>query len=309
MDSTPLLREDGRRPRSPHFFSVDVEEYFQANAFDTVASRDQWDAYPSRVVASTRLILELLERHHTTATFFCLGWVARRYPSLITSIAERGHEVASHGWWHRRVTTLTPGEFREDVRSSKRLLEDQTGRAVLGYRAPSFSIVPGREWALDILIEEGYAYDSSLFPIRRPGYGYPSGGTSPHIVVRPTGTLVEFPPATLTVAGVRVPAGGGGYFRQFPYAVTRRALREHVLRGETATFYIHPWELDPEQPRLSVSALTRFRHYRGLTETAPRLERLLGEFRFTSARSLLESGRGIPSRAAIAPYCASVSLS
>jgi polysaccharide deacetylase family protein (PEP-CTERM system associated) len=245
-------------------------------------------------VPSTDLVLELLSRHGATATFFCLGWVARRQPSLIRRIAEAGHEVASHGWWHRRVTTLTRAEFRDDVRSSKRLLEDQAGRAVLGYRAPSFSIVPGREWALDVLIEEGYTYDSSLFPIRRPGYGYPDGGTSPHTLFRPAGSLVEFPPATITIAGVRVPAGGGGYFRQFPYAVTRRAFRDHVMRGETATFYIHPWELDPDQPRLTASPVTRFRHYRGLSETATRLERLLGEFRFTSARTLLERGVGVP---------------
>jgi len=170
--------------------------------------------------------------------------------------------------------------FREDVRSSKRALEDVTGVEVLGYRAPNFSILPGYEWAFDGLIEEGYRYDSSLFPIRRPGYGYPSAPSRPHLISRSNGTLAEFPLATTKVLNYSIPAAGGGYLRQFPIGVIRRAFREASEREEPATFYIHPWEVDPEQPRLPVSAFNRLRHYRGLESALSRIELLLGEFKF-----------------------------
>jgi polysaccharide deacetylase family protein (PEP-CTERM system associated) len=265
-----------------HFFTVDVEEYFQVNAFDDVISRDMWPSFPSRVAENVDHVLDLLARHGAQGTFFTLGWVAKRHPRVVQRIAAAGHEIASHGWWHRKVTTLTTSEFREDVRQSKDVLEDITGRQVLGYRAPSFSIVPGREWALDVLIEEGYAYDSSLFPVRRTDYGYPNAPPIAHIIERPSGRLCEFPPATTVVNGVRIPAAGGGYLRHLPYNIVRRAFREHTAQRVPAVFYIHPWELDPEQPRLPVSLLARVRHYRGLRNTGERLERLLSEFRFTA---------------------------
>jgi polysaccharide deacetylase family protein (PEP-CTERM system associated) len=192
--------------------------------------------------------------------------------------------VASHGWDHARVTTLTPVQFRDSVRRSKELLEDITGAPVVGFRAPSFSIVRGREWALDVLIEEGYRYDSSLFPVRRPGYGYPGGPPDPHWIERPAGRLAEIPPATLRCGPLRLPAAGGAYFRLLPYGVIRSALRQCENREVPGTFYIHPWEVDPEQPRVDVSWLTRARHYGGLRRTWPRLERLLGEFRFAPIR-------------------------
>ena len=265
-----------------HHFTVDVEEHFQVSAFDGTVSRADWSALPSRVARNVDLLLDLLARHGTSATFFVLGWIAERHAAVVKGISEAGHEIASHGWWHRRVGALTPDEFRDDVRSSKAILEDVCGRPVLGFRAPSFSIVPGTEWAFDVLLEEGYSYDSSLFPIRRPGYGYPSAACEPHRIRRAAGQLLELPLATVCWGRLRLPAAGGGYFRHFPYALTQEAFRQHNVRGVSGTFYIHPWEVDEDQPRVSVPWLTRVRHYRGLSATLPRLERLLTEFRFTS---------------------------
>lgn len=270
------------QPQVEHFFTVDVEDYFQVNAFERTVSRSAWDGFPPRLERNVAVLLDLLHRRGVLGTFFTLGWVARRHPEVVRRIAAAGHEIASHGFWHRRVTELTPSEFREDARSSRALLEDLTGQRVYGYRAPSFSIVPGREWALDILVEEGYRYDSSLFPIRRLGYGYPGADPVPHILHRPAGPLLELPPATLLVASLRLPAAGGGYFRQFPYGFFRRAFRSHAEAGVSGMFYIHPWEVDPDQPRLRVPPVARFRHYTGLHRTLPRLRRLLEEFRFTS---------------------------
>ena len=273
----------------PHIFSVDVEEYFQVNAFEGVVSRRDWSTYAPRVDRGVDAILSLLDRHDTTGTFFCLGWIADANPRVVRRIANAGHEIASHGWWHRRIGSLSPQEFRADVRDSRRLLEDITGQLVLGFRAPSFSIVPGLEWAFEVLLEEGYRYDSSLFPIRRPGYGYPGAPTAPHLRPTPSGVIIEFPLTTARIAGVEVPAAGGGYFRQFPYALTRHAFRQCQAERRTGTFYIHPWELDEAQPRLPVSWVTRLRHYRGIAATQGRLERLLGDFRFTSAARRCES--------------------
>ena len=266
----------------PHIFSVDVEEYFQVLAFERAVPRAGWDRMPSRVEASVDRLLELLARHDAIGTFFTVGWLAERKPAMVRRIAEQGHEIASHSWWHRRVGLLSPDELRDDVRRCRVALEQAAGRPVLGFRAPSFSIVPGTEWAFDVLIEEGYRYDSSIFPIRRPGYGYPGAPVVPYEVQRPAGTQMELPMATIRIAGVRVPAAGGGYLRQLPYRLTERAFDEHAARGESAMFYVHPWEIDPEQPRLPVSLLSRLRHYNGLERTLPRLERLLARFRFTS---------------------------
>ena len=230
------------------------------------------------------MLLDLLARHHARATFFVLGWLAERHPTIVKSIAAAGHEIGSHGWDHRRVTEQTPAEFRESVRDTRQLLENLAGTPVSGFRAPSFSIVPGREWALDVLIEEGYGYDSSLFPVRRTGYGYPGGGRDPYWVDRPAGRLLEIPPAVLGRWGMAIPAGGGAYFRVLPYLLTRTALRDCERRGVPGTFYIHPWELDPDQPRIAAPLVTRLRHYTGLGRMPDRLARLLREFRFTAAR-------------------------
>jgi polysaccharide deacetylase family protein (PEP-CTERM system associated) len=272
----------GATRRVAHCFTVDVEEHFQVNAFERVVPRADWEHHESRVERNVGVLLDLLARHRATATFFVLGWVAARHPGLLRLIDDGGHELASHGFWHRRVPTLTPHEFRQDVRDAKAAIEDAVGRPVLGYRAPSFSIVPGYEWAFDALLEEGYEYDSSLFPIRRSGYGYPGAPSQPFSIERDGGTIREYPMTTLEVLGVRVPAAGGGYLRQFPYPVIERAFAASEARGVPGVFYVHPWEVDPEQPRLPVGMLTRVRHYRGLAETAERLERLLDSFDFTS---------------------------
>jgi polysaccharide deacetylase family protein (PEP-CTERM system associated) len=285
----PVTERTASRPSTGvrHIFSVDVEEYFQVNAFEPRITTADWWRFESRVEQSVDSLLGLLAEHQATATFFCLAWVAQRHPGMIRRIVGAGHEIASHGWWHRRVTTLTPMQFRYEVRASKGLLEDVSGTRVMGYRAPSFSIVRGFEWALDVLAEQGYVYDSSLFPIRRRGYGHPGTLPMPHERVGQTARIVELPPATLSVCGWRVPAAGGGYLRQLPLALIRAAIRQHERRGIPAMLYIHPWELDPDQPRLPVGPIARLRHYRGLERTADRLRALLAEFAMSSAASYL----------------------
>ena len=277
-----------------HHFTVDLEEYFQVSAFESRVARSQWGRFESRVVGQVAQLLDLLDRHEARATFFVLGWLAYRQGDLIRAIARAGHEVASHGWNHARVTHQSPAQFRSSIRRTKDTLEQISGAPVLGFRAPSFSIVPGREWALDILVEEGYRYDSSLFPVRRPGYGYPAGSPDPHWLERPSGRLAEIPPTTLHWCGLRLPAAGGAYFRLLPYGLVRAAFRQCEGRGVSGTFYIHPWELDPAQPRLPVSWLTRVRHYTGLRRTAERLDRLLGDFRFTAVRDTVAALAAAP---------------
>ena len=274
-----------------HIFTVDVEEYFQVHAFEGVIRRTDWPSLPSRVARNTDVLLELLAEHGVTATFFVLGWVADRYPQIVRRIAQEGHEIASHGWWHYRVTSLQPDEFREEIRSSKALLEDISGQIVTGFRAPSFSITPESQFAFEILLEEGYLYDSSVFPIRRSDYGWPGAPPIAHVKTCANGSLLEFPPATTLLGPFRIPAAGGGYMRQFPLAVVKRAFREHSHHGVPGVFYIHPWELDANQPRIPVGPLTRVRHYRGLRNNMARLECLLREFRFTSIARRLTEGR------------------
>lgn len=265
-----------------HHFTVDVEEHFQVAAFEQHVSRSQWDDLPSRVDRGVRLLLELLAERDAHGTFFILSWVAERQPGLVREIAEAGHEIASHGTDHQRVTQLSPDAFRQSVRDSKLILEDISGHVVLGYRAPSFSITRDVDWALDVLIETGYRYDSSLYPVRRAGYGYAGGERDPYLVKRAAGTLHEFPPATVQWGSAVLPAGGGAYFRHLPYTLVRTALDDAERRRVPGTFYIHPWELDPEQPRVAVPYRTHLRHYGGLARTVPRLRKLLAKFQFQS---------------------------
>ncbi|MGH7620414.1 MAG: XrtA system polysaccharide deacetylase [Gemmatimonadaceae bacterium] len=270
-----------------HHFTVDVEEYFQVAALGPYVPRSSWETTPSRLAVGMRQLMELLHERGVRGTFFVLGWVAKHHPQLVRELSSAGHEVASHGWGHERITTLTPQEFRASVRDSKRALEDLAGTPVLGYRAPSFSIVRGGEWALDILIEEGYRYDSSLFPVKRRGYGFAGGLRDPHRIQRSAGALDEVPPATIEVARAVLPAGGGAYFRLFPYQLVRSAFLAAERRRVPATFYIHPWELDLRQPRVDVPLATRVRHYGGLARTAPGIRRLLREFRFQTIAETL----------------------
>ena len=273
-----------------HIFTVDVEEYFQVHAFEGVVRRSEWGSLPSRVAQNVDVLLDLLAQHDVIGTFFILGWVADRHPHVVRRIASAGHEIASHGWWHHRVTVLQPEEFREEIRSSKALLEDIGGRPVTGYRAPSFSITPDSQFAFDILVEEGYLYDSSVFPISRPDYGWPGAPPLPHVKTCASGSILEFPLATSLWGPFRIPAAGGGYLRQLPFGLVQRAFREHSDQGIPGVFYIHPWELDPEQPRIRVGPLTHLRHYRGLRNSRSCLERLLTEFRFTSVAERLAAG-------------------
>lgn len=270
-----------------HFFSVDVEEHFHAHVFERVVPGATWDAQPTRVEPATGRLLELLGRHGVIGTFFVLGWVAKRSPGLVRRIADAGHEIASHTWSHPKISRLTPDQFREELRSSKAILEDQSGQRVLGFRAPSFSIRPGMEWAFDLLLEEGFAYDSSIFPIRRPDYGWPGAPVRPYEIVRPAGLLVELPMTTMSFLGARLPASGGAYLRHFPPWVLSRAFAESAGDGAPGMLYVHPWEVDPDQPRLPVPALTRLRHYGGIERTLPRLDRMLRDLEFGPVRDWL----------------------
>jgi polysaccharide deacetylase family protein (PEP-CTERM system associated) len=271
-----------------HHFTVDVEEHFQVSALEPFVERSAWETMPTRVSGSTYRLLDLLDQYQMRGTFFTLGWIAERYPDLVKEIARRGHEVASHGTDHKRITFLTPEEFRISVRDSKRILEDVSGQAILGFRAPSFSIVPGREWALDILIEEGYTYDSSLYPVKRSGYGYASALWYPHVLERTAGKLIEFPPATLKAFGARLPAGGGAYLRLLPKGLIESALNQAEAGEYPGTVYIHPWEVDPDQPRLPVPTLTKIRHYGRLARTYSRLEELVRRYSFRPIADSLE---------------------
>lgn len=268
--------------RVRHLFTVDVEEYFQVVALAPYAPMDRWETFESRVEAPIDRLLHLMAAHGARGTFFTVGWVAERHPAMIKRIAAAGHELASHTYDHVRLTHQAPEAFRASVRRTKRVIEDLTGAELIGFRAPSFSLVRGTEWALDILLEEGHRYDSSLFPVRRRGYGYSAGGRDPYWIDRPSGRIREFPPATLRVAGMTLPAAGGAYFRILPPLLVHEALRSAARRGESGTFYIHPWEWDPGQPRLAVPALTRVRHYAGQAGVFARLERLLARFEFMS---------------------------
>jgi polysaccharide deacetylase family protein (PEP-CTERM system associated) len=263
-----------------HHFTVDVEEYFQVSALEPYVPRSQWEHLPRRLDVGVNLLLDLLTEHRARATFFVLAWIAQRSPSMLREIVRRGHEVASHGTDHRRISEISPDEFRESARSSKRILEDVTGLPVFGYRAPNFSLLRGGQRSLEILAEEGYRYDSSLFPGRRNGYRFTAGERDPYRLHFAAGTLEEIPPATLKVGGAILPAAGGAYFRHLPYSLVHAAFIAAERRGVPGTFYIHPWELDPEQPRIQAPFITRLRHYGGLTRTVPRLKRLLSAFRF-----------------------------
>lgn len=273
----------------PHCFTVDVEDWFQVNAFEPAFDRRYWGAQESRVEAATESILQLLADHGAQGTFFVLGWVAERKPALVRAIAAQGHEIGSHGYWHQRIPTISPAEFREDVRSAKRVLEDITGTSVTGYRAPSFSLLDDVSWAAETLVEQGYTYDSSRFPIRRRGYGTSDALTTPHWLDTPAGPLLELPPAICNVLGIRIPVAGGGWLRQLPFMVTQYGLRQIKNAGQSGVFYIHPWELDVEQPRVAAPILTRLRHYRGLTHVHARLGALLSEFQFTTMRSVIDT--------------------
>jgi len=273
----------------PNALTVDVEDYFHVSALAPSIHRDTWGTREPRVAANTHRLLELFGQAGVRATFFVLGWVAERHPQLVRDIAAARHEIACHGYSHRLVYDQSPEEFREETLRSKRLLEDSIGAAVHGYRAASYSITRRSLWALDILAEAGFAYDSSIFPVRHDRYGIPDAERKPHRMKTPGGaSIVEWPLAAAPVLGMRLPVAGGGYFRLLPYAVSRWGLASINRReGQPFIFYLHPWEIDPHQPRVPARWLSRFRHYTNLHKCEARLRRLLGEFRFGPARDSL----------------------
>jgi len=275
-------------PRIINAMSVDVEDYFQVSAFDRAVPRSSWGERESRVVANTERLLELFDEAGVRSTFFVLGWVAERHPDLVRRIVAAGHELACHGYGHQLVYDLTVEQFREDIRRARAVLEAASGIAVVGYRAPSFSVVKRSLWALDVLIEEGFTYDASIFPVHHDRYGIPDAPRHAHLRQGRVGTILEAPGSTVRWAGVNIPVGGGGYFRLLPYSVTRWAIsRLNEVEQRPVIFYVHPWEVDPEQPRIAAGPLSRLRHYRNLRQTAPRLRLLMQEFAFSTVADVL----------------------
>lgn len=286
--SVPAL--DLRHDSVLNAMSVDVEDYFQVSTFDGVIPRSTWEQMESRVCANTERLLDIFDEFGVRSTFFVLGWVAERHQGLVRDIASRGHELASHGYAHRLVYDQTPAAFREDVRRAKQLLEDTAGVSVGGYRAPSFSVTARSLWAVEILIEEGHWYDASIFPIRHDRYGIPGAPRHLHLIQRDSGSLMEMPASTVRVGSVNLPIAGGGYFRILPYAWTRWGIgRLNRREREPAVFYLHPWEVDPAQPRIPIGRLGHFRHYRNLHKTETRLRRLLADFKFGTVAALLRT--------------------
>jgi polysaccharide deacetylase family protein (PEP-CTERM system associated) len=284
--------------RPDHHFTIDVEEYFHPTALSAYFPRDEWDGLERRSPAVLERLLAFLAERNTRGTFFVVGWLAEQEPAMVRAIADAGHEVASHGYEHALLGALGPEGFRESIRRSKATLEDLVGQPVLGYRAPSFSIVPGREWAFDVLLEEGYRYDASLFPVRQhPTYGYPDVPRDPFWIVRPAGRLAEFPSTTASVLGTVLPASGGAYFRILPYALVRAGLRQASDRSEPGMFYLHPWELDDWVPPVAAPRLQRIRTFWGRTRTWGRMDRMLREFRFgrvDASLAALDGGNTVP---------------
>lgn len=260
--------------------TIDVEDYYHVSAFETVVRVADWDRYESRVERNTQYLLALLDEYSCRATFFVLGWVAERHPALVRAIHLGGHEVASHGYAHQRIYTQTPEQFREETHRSKCLIEDIIGQPILGYRAASYSITTQSLWALEILHEVGFVYDSSIYPIHHDLYGIPDYPRRCH-VLHGTGSdgLVEYPLSTLRLGKVNIPIAGGGYFRLFPYAFTRWGIRHlNETEGQPAVIYLHPWEFDPGQPRIQAGRVAKLRHYLNLHKTTARFTRLLRDF-------------------------------
>ncbi len=270
-----------------NYLTIDVEEYFQVAAFENIITSDRWNTFESRVVRNTRRILELFAEKNVKATFFIVGWTAECHPDLVREIHQQGHEIGCHSYWHRKIYELTPYEFKEDTKRAKAILEDITGEQVFGYRAPSYTITKKSLWALDILAEIGFKYDSSIFPVYHDNYGIPD---SPRFEYKlPEHDMMEYPISTSLFWGRKVPVAGGGYFRLFPYWFTKLALeRINVREKKPFIFYLHPWEVDPEQPRMeNAKLLSQFRHYINLHRTNDRLQQLVADFSF---RPITEKG-------------------
>lgn len=279
-------------PVVTHAMTVDVEDYYHVAAFAKVIKPSEWNNWPSRVEENTERLLQLFDDHQIKITFFILGWVAEKYPQLVKKIRQQGHEIASHGFSHQLIYTQTPDIFREETAKSKRILEDLAQTPITGYRAASYSITRKSLWALDILAELGFTWDSSIFPTRHDNYGIPGSPEGPYRIITSRGAeLTEFPLTTAKVMGQAIPAAGGGYFRQYPYALSRW-LFERASENQTKPqiFYLHPWEIDPDQPRVpNASWFSNFRHYTNLKRCLPRLERMIQDFHFGTMSDSLGS--------------------
>ena len=272
-------------------FTVDVEDYFQVEAFSSVIDKNKWDSYECRVEKNTDLILGLLDNENIKGTFFILGWIAKRYPQVVHNITAQGHEVASHGMSHQLIYKQHQDTFRKETRNAKALLEDLCQKEVIGYRAATYSITNESLWALDILAEEGFRYDSSIFPMRHDKYGISDACPVPHILKTPSGyEITEFPISTVKTKRWTLPVAGGGYFRIFPYMYTRWGLSKLNKQNKPFVFYIHPWEVDPDQPlTLGISRLSKFRHYSNMARCQTRLSKLLNDFEFSTMENVLTS--------------------
>jgi len=291
-DNSQVADTTKESTRIKHILSVDVEDYFQVEAFANEVPRRAWGVWPSRVVENTRKILNLLERHGAKGTFFFLGWVANRFPGLVREVQAQGHELACHSYWHRRVCSLSPSEFREDLRISKDAIEQAAGVPVYGYRAPSWSINKDSLWALDILAEENFRYDSSIYPIRHDLYGIPDAPRFAWVYqCRDGRELTEIPPPTVRIGGFNLPAAGGGYLRILPFLYTEWVFRifEQHYRKPVVT-YLHPWEVDPEQPRIPAGLKSRFRHYTNIGAVETRLGLLLQKHLFQPIAMAVATG-------------------
>jgi polysaccharide deacetylase family protein (PEP-CTERM system associated) len=265
--------------------SIDLEEWFCGHILEHGLSRKNWDRQELRVVGVTRLLLKILQRHRTKATFFILGWLAEREPELVNEIEALGHEIGTHGYSHTSLTKMTADEFEADLTKALKVTRKYIRGEILGFRAPHFTITKKTMWALDILVRHGIKYDSSVFPIGlHPDYGISDAQLD---IYRITPDIIEVPLSTVSVLGVRIPCGGGGYFRLYPYRLTKSLLDRCNRKGRPVVFYLHPWELDPHQPRLKLPYLSRFRHYNNLDKTSYRLNRLLEDFEFTTIREVL----------------------
>lgn len=279
-------------PQVTNALTVDVEDYFHVSAFERCVSPSQWESLPERVCRNTERVLELFAAREITATFFILGWVAERHPELVRHIVEQGHEIACHGYAHGRITGMTRDAFRQDVDRARKLLQDMSGQPVSGYRAPSYSITAQTVWALDILLESGFSYDSSIFPIRHDLYGMPGAERFPHYIRREKGVLEEFPPTTLRWSlfglGLNLPVSGGGYLRLLPARWISAAFAGLNKKGRPCVLYFHPWEIDPGQPRIKAPLKSRFRHYLNLDTTEKKLGVLLAQHRFANMSSVLQ---------------------
>jgi polysaccharide deacetylase family protein (PEP-CTERM system associated) len=260
--------------------TIDVEDYYHVAACEGLIKRADWGRCESRVVASTHVLLDLMAAAGTRGTFFVLGWVAEQHPGLVRDIRAGGHEIACHSHWHHLIYRQTPKEFRQDLVRARNVLQDCTGEPVVAYRAPCFSITRESLWALDVLIEEGFTIDSSIFPTYHDRYGLAGAPLGPHWIERPAGTIREFPLTVYRLLGYPLPIGGGGYFRLYPYLFTRHGLRSVNAKGRPAVVYLHPWEVDPGQPRMPLGRLGAFRHSINLARTRDRLKRLLSDFAF-----------------------------